>query len=67
MVYVRVRRLERLVLSSLSAIDLPALLPSSSEGVAEKLASSTYFITLTNSGNCGTHRCGVKLTRGGLQ
>ena len=30
-------------------------------------ASSIYFTTQANSANCGTHRCGVKLTQGGLQ
>ena len=30
-------------------------------------ASSIYFTTQANSANCGTHRCAVKLTQGGLQ
>ena len=30
-------------------------------------ASSIYFTTQANSANCGTHRCGVKLTQSGLQ
>jgi hypothetical protein len=30
-------------------------------------ASSIYFTTQRNSANCGTHRCAVKLTQGGLQ
>jgi len=30
-------------------------------------ASSIYFSTITNSANCGAHRCAVKLTQGGLQ
>jgi hypothetical protein len=30
-------------------------------------ASSIYFTTEANSANCGGHRCGVKLTQGGLQ
>ncbi len=30
-------------------------------------ASSIYFTTQANSANCGTHRCGVKLTQSTLQ